>query len=41
MMRALASRSITLNELAHEFGITRRQVYRDLNCIEEQGHPLV
>lgn len=40
-MRALASRSITLNDLAREFGVTRRQVYRDLQRIEEEGHPLV
>jgi hypothetical protein len=38
MIRALASRSITVNELAEEFSITRRQVYRDLEGIEEQGH---
>jgi predicted DNA-binding transcriptional regulator YafY len=40
MMRALASRSMSANELAEEFSVTRRQVYRDLNRIEEQGHPL-
>ena len=40
MMRAVASRSFTINELAHEFHISRRQVYRDLNGIAEQGHPL-
>jgi proteasome accessory factor B len=40
MMRVLTTRSITVNELAHEFGVSRRQVYRDLACIAEQGHPL-
>jgi predicted DNA-binding transcriptional regulator YafY len=40
MTRALASRSITVKELAYEFSISRRQVYRDLNSIAEQGHPL-
>jgi predicted DNA-binding transcriptional regulator YafY len=40
MIRVLASRNVTVNELAQEFGITRRQVYRDLEHIQEQGHPL-
>lgn len=40
MMRTLASRDVTINELADEFGITRRQVYRDLAEIEKEGHPL-
>ncbi|THI84706.1 MAG: transcriptional regulator [Nitrospira sp. CG24A] len=40
MMRALASRAVTINGLADEFGITRRQVYRDLAEIEKEGHPL-
>jgi len=40
MMRTLASRAVTINELADEFGITRRQVYRDLWEIEAEGHPL-
>jgi proteasome accessory factor B len=40
MMRTLASRAITINELADDFGITRRQVYRDLAEIEKEGHPL-
>ncbi len=31
---------MTINELAHEFEITRRQVYRDLERLEEEGHPL-
>lgn len=40
MVRTLASLASTMNELAHEFDITRRQVYRDLQRIEEEGHPL-
>lgn len=40
MMRALASRAMTVNDLAQQFGITRRQVYRELQRIEEEGHPL-
>jgi predicted DNA-binding transcriptional regulator YafY len=40
MMRTLASRSCTVNDLAQEFDITRRQVYRDIEHIQEEGHPL-
>ena len=40
MMRTLASRAMTINGLAEEFGVTRRQVYRDLAEIEGEGHPL-
>lgn len=40
MMRTLASRAVTINGLANDFGITRRQVYRDLAEIEKEGHPL-
>lgn len=40
MMRTLASRSCTVSDLAHEFAIDRRQAYRDLERIEEAGHPL-
>lgn len=40
MIRALASRACTVNDLAQEFAVTRRQVYRDLARIEEEGHPL-
>ena len=39
-MRTLASRAVTINELADDFGITRRQVYRDLAEIEGEGHPI-
>lgn len=40
MIHLLSSRAVTVNELGEEFGITRRQVYRDLNQIEQEGHPL-
>ena len=40
MMRALASRAMTVRDLAEEFEITRRQVYRDIDRIQEEGHPL-
>lgn len=40
MMWALSSRAMAVNDLAQDFGITRRQVYRDLQRIEEEGHPL-
>ena len=39
-MRALASRAMTVKDLAEEFEITRRQVYRDIDRIQEEGHPL-
>ena len=37
MVRALASRAWTVNDLAQEFAVTRRQVYRDLARIEENS----
>lgn len=40
MMRALSSRSMAVQELVDEFTITRRQVYRDLARIQEEGHPI-
>ncbi len=40
MMRALASRAMAVKDLSEEFGVTRRQVYRDLDRIQEEGHPL-
>jgi len=40
MMRALSSRSMTLQDLSYELGISRRQIYRDIGQIQEQGHPL-
>lgn len=41
LMRALASRSLTITDISREFCISRRQVYRDLGQIEEAGHPLI
>lgn len=40
MLRALASRSMTVQDLAEAFEVTKRQVYRDLDQIQEEGHPL-
>lgn len=40
MVRALASRSMTIQDLADTFKVTKRQVYRDLDRIQEEGHPL-
>lgn len=40
MMRTLASRAVTINELAQEFSVSSRQVRRDLDEIEAKGHPL-
>ncbi|MBP8116665.1 MAG: WYL domain-containing protein [Nitrospira sp.] len=40
MLRALASRSMTVQDLAEAFEVTKRQVYRDLDRIHEEGHPL-
>lgn len=40
MMRTLASRAITIQELAQDFRISSRQVRRDLAEIEAEGHPL-
>ncbi|MGH7209386.1 MAG: helix-turn-helix transcriptional regulator [Nitrospiraceae bacterium] len=40
MIRTLASRAATVQELAAAFGVTRRQVYRDLGRVQEEGHPL-
>ena len=40
MLRALASRSTTVQDLASAFKVTKRQVYRDLDRIHEEGHPL-
>jgi predicted DNA-binding transcriptional regulator YafY len=40
LIRTLASRASTVGELAEAFAITRRQVYRDLDLIQQDGHPL-
>jgi predicted DNA-binding transcriptional regulator YafY len=41
MIRMLGSRPMTTKELAQEFGIEPRQVYRDRQYIEESGIPLI
>jgi hypothetical protein len=38
MIRALASRARTINDLAQEFEVARQQLYLDL--IEKEGQPL-
>lgn len=40
MLRTLASRSASIRDLCQEFGVSRRQIYRDLDRIREEGHPL-
>ena len=40
MMRTLASRAVTIKDLAQDFSISSRQVRRDLEEIEAEGHPL-
>ena len=40
MMRMLASRDCTIQELVQEFSISTRQVRRDLTEVEAVGHPL-
>lgn len=40
IMRTLASRACTIKELAQEFSVSSRQVRRDLEEIEAEGHPL-
>ena len=40
MIRALSSRSMSIGDLSGEFGVSRRQVYRDIDRIQEEGHPL-
>ena len=40
IMRTLASRVCTIKELAEDFAISARQVRRDLEEIEAEGHPL-
>ena len=34
-----ARRSITVGELAEEFGVTERTIYRDLKALEEESYP--
>ena len=40
MMRMLASRACAIQELVQDFGVSSRQVRRDLEEIEAEGHPL-
>lgn len=41
-MRTLGARhGITVGELAEEFGVTKRTLYRDLKALEEAGYPLL
>jgi predicted DNA-binding transcriptional regulator YafY len=39
MMRTLASRAVTIPELAQEFSISSGQVRQDLAEVEAEGHP--
>jgi predicted DNA-binding transcriptional regulator YafY len=40
ILRTLGTRhGITIGELAEEFGVTKRTLYRDLNPLEKAGYP--
>jgi proteasome accessory factor B len=42
ILRTLGSRhGITIGELAEEFSVTKRTLYRDLKALEEAGYPLL
>lgn len=42
ILRTLGARQgITISELADEFGVTKRTLYRDVKALEEAGYPLV
>ena len=42
ILRTLGTRQgITIGELAEEFGVTKRTLYRDLNALEKAGYPLI
>ena len=42
ILRTLGARhGITIGELAEEFGVTKRTLYRDLKALEEAGYPLL
>ena len=42
ILRTLGARKgITIAELAEEFGVTKRTLYRDLKALEEAGYPLI
>ena len=41
ILRTLGARhGITIGELAEEFCVTKRTLYRDLNALEDSGYPL-
>ncbi|HNP84355.1 MAG: WYL domain-containing protein [Nitrospira sp.] len=40
MLRVLSTRAVSVRDLAQELGISVRQVYRDLDGMQEAGHPL-
>ena len=41
ILRTLGTRhGITIGELAEEFGVTKRTVYRDLKALEDAGYPI-
>jgi len=41
ILRTLGARQgITIGELAEEFGVTKRTLYRDLKALEEAGYPI-
>jgi proteasome accessory factor B len=42
ILRTLGARhGITIGELAEQFGVTKRTLYRDLKALEGAGHPLI
>jgi proteasome accessory factor B len=42
ILRTLGARhGITIGELAEEFGVTKRTLYRDLKTLEEAGYPIL
>jgi predicted DNA-binding transcriptional regulator YafY len=42
VLRTLGTRQgITIGELAEEFGVTKRTLYRDLRALEDAGYPLL
>jgi proteasome accessory factor B len=42
ILRTLGTRhGITIGELAEEFGVTKRTLYRDLKALEEAGYPII
>jgi proteasome accessory factor B len=42
ILRTLGARqAITIGELAEEFGVTKRTLYRDLKALQEAGYPLL